>query len=124
MYQQTTILGEILTSAVLSHTPTGIAKATFVTLVSVERRDENGEKQERRDVYHVTVWGHTAENTCKFLKNGKRVWVVGTVNVGKCTGESGETKAHIEMGADRIVFADTGKKSDIDEIKSNSGIPF
>lgn len=68
--------------------------------VAVSRRGKNG----AADYFRVTAWRDLGDNCMKYLTKGKKVAVVGHVSVSTYTKQNGETKATLEINAERVEF--------------------
>jgi single-strand DNA-binding protein len=108
-YQQVIIVGNVGRDAELSYTPQGIAVAKFS--VAVSKITGKGEsRQEKTTWFRVTLWRERAENLYQYIKKGKKVMVIGEVDVNAYTTKEGQPAATLELTANDFKFLDS--KSD------------
>ena len=102
------IVGNLTRDPELRSTPNGIPVCTFT--VAVNRRRAAGAEaaqQPEADFFRVTAWRQLGENCNRYLAKGRKVAVVGAVQVSTYTAQDGTTRASLE-GDKRIaviVFA-------------------
>jgi len=98
------IVGNLTRDPELRSTPNGIAVCTFTVAVN-RRRSSNAEAgQPEADFFRVTAWRQLAEITSKYLAKGRKVAVVGAVQVSTYIGNDGTTRASLEVTADDVEF--------------------
>ena len=98
------IIGNLTRDPELRSTPNGIAVCTFTVAVN-RRRSQNAEAgQPEADFFRVTAWRQLAENCSRFLSKGRKVCVVGAVQVNTYTANDGTTRASLEVTADDVEF--------------------
>lgn len=97
------LIGNLVRDPELRSTPNGIAVCTFT--VAVNRRKQSAEAgQPETDFFRVTAWRQQAENAKRFLAKGKKVAVVGSVQVSTYTANDGTTRASMEVMAEDIEY--------------------
>lgn len=94
-----TIIGNLTRDPELRTTQSGVSVCTFT--VAVNRR--KGQTQET-DYFRVSAWRQLGENCAKWLIKGKKVCVIGPVNVNTYQGRDGNTYADMEVTADDVEF--------------------
>lgn len=97
-----TIIGNLTKDPELRTTTSGISVCSFT--VAVNRRGQQQEGMPTADYFKVTAWRERGENCAKFLQKGKKVCVVGPVDVETYTANDGTTRAQLKVTADEIEF--------------------
>lgn len=95
------IIGNLTRDVELRTVGADIPVATFT--IAVNKRVKPGEHPEA-DYFRCTVWRQLAENCAKYLSKGRKVAVVGSVQVNTYTAKDGTTKANLEVNADEVEF--------------------
>ena len=99
------IVGNLTRDPELRSTPNGIPVCTFT--VAVNRRRAAGAEaaqQPEADFFRVTAWRQLGENCNRYLAKGRKVAVVGAVQVSTYTAQDGTTRASLEVTADDVEF--------------------
>lgn len=96
-----TIIGNLTKDPELRTTTSGINVSTFT--VAVNRRNPR-EGQPEADFFRVTAWRQLGENCAKFLAKGRKVCVIGPVEVSTYTANDGTTRANLEVTAEDVEF--------------------
>ena len=97
------IVGNLTRDPELRSTKGGIPVCTFT--VAVNRRRQGAEAgQPDADFFRVTAWRQLAEHCSNYLSKGRRVGVIGSVQVKTYTANDGRTRASMEVTADDIEF--------------------
>lgn len=98
-----TIIGNLCREPEMRSTQSGISVCTFT--VAVNRRQRGAEAgQQEADFFRVTAWRQLGELCSKYLTKGRKVAVVGAVQVSTYTGNDGTTRASLEVNADQVEF--------------------
>ena len=71
--------------------------------VAVNRRRRQGE-EEQTDFFRVSAWRQLGENCGKWLIKGRKVCVVGPVEVKTYQANDGTTRAYMEVTAEDVEF--------------------
>lgn len=95
-----TIIGNLTNDPDLRTTTSGINVCSFS--VAVNRR-HRGERQPETDFFKVTAWRQLAENCAKYLAKGKKVCVVGPVEV-ETWEQHGKHGANLKVTAEDVEF--------------------
>ena len=99
------IIGNLTRDPELRSTPNGIAVCNFT--VAVNRRRSAGaeaSQQPEADFFRVTAWRQLGENCNRYLAKGRKVAVVGSVQVSTYTAQDGTTRASLDVMADDVEF--------------------
>ncbi|NLA53134.1 MAG: single-stranded DNA-binding protein [Clostridiales bacterium] len=99
------IIGNLTRDPELRSVSSGIPVATFTVAVN-RRRSSNAEagQQPEADFFRVTAWRQLGENCNRYLAKGRKVAVVGSVQVSTYTANDGTTRASLEVTADDVEF--------------------
>ena len=99
------IVGNLTRDPELRSVSSGIPVATFTVAVN-RRRASNAEagQQPEADFFRVTAWRQLGENCSRYLAKGRKVAVVGSVQVSTYTASDGTTRASLEVTADDVEF--------------------
>jgi len=109
MYQQCIIMGNLGRDPELRYTANGKAVTVFTVAVN-SRAQEDGEWKDKTTWFRVTCWDKLAETTNQYLKKGRKVFVVGRVDVSTWSDKtSGEARATLELTAREVKFLDGGR---------------
>ena len=98
------IVGNLTRDPELRSTQSGIPVCTFT--VAVNRRGRQGAEagQPEADFFRVTTWRQQAENCNRYLAKGRKVGVTGTLTLQSYTGNDGQQRYSLEVGADEVEF--------------------
>lgn len=100
-----TLIGNLCADPQLRSTPNGIAVCNFT--VAVNRRRAAGaeaSQQPEADFFRVTAWRQLGENCNRYLAKGRKVAIVGSVQVSTYTAQDGTTRASLDVMADDVEF--------------------
>jgi len=95
---QITIIGNLTRDPESRSTQNGKQVCTFS--VAVTRRND----REKSDFFRVSAWGELGNNCAKYLSKGKKVCVIGQVSVSTYTTQNGETRANMDVFAEKVEF--------------------
>ena len=95
---QLTIIGGLVRDPESRTTQSG--KQVCTMTVGVNRRND----REKSDFFRVNAWGELGNNCAKYLSKGKKVCVVGSVSVSTYTTQNGETRANMDVFAEKVEF--------------------
>ncbi len=111
MYQQCIIVGNLGRDPEMRYTANGKAVTVFTVAVN-NRTQEDGEWKDKTTWFRVTCWDKLAETTNQFLKKGRKVFVVGRVDISTWSDkQSGEARGSLELTAREVKFLD-GRQDD------------
>lgn len=96
-----TIIGNLTRDPELRTTTSGMSVCSFTVAVNRRKRVEG---QPDADFFRVTAWKELAENCAKYLAKGRKVAVVGPVEVKTYTNASGKTFCNMEVNAAEVEF--------------------
>ena len=90
-----TIIGNLTADPVSNTTPNGKFVCNFT--VAVNRRKQQNQEHPEADYFRCAVWNALGENCAKYLAKGRKVAVVGAVQVRTFQDKNNETKANLEI---------------------------
>ena len=90
------IIGNVTHTPELKNTPNGIPVCSFS--VAVNRRDKDAL------FYRVTAWRGLGETCAKYLQKGKKVAVIGELDLRTYTGRDGMERTALEVTASDVEF--------------------
>ena len=98
------IIGNLTRDPELRSTQAGIPVCSFTVAVN-RRKSSNAEAgQPEADFFRVAAWRQLGENCSRYLAKGRKVAVVGSVQVSTYTAQDGTTRANMEVNADDVEF--------------------
>lgn len=129
------IVGNLTKDPEEGATPNGTVVSHFS--VAVSRRYANADGEREVDFFPVNVFGKLAENCNRYLTKGKKVAVVGSVQLRRYTDKDGIKKQAIEVVADEVEFLsartdDTQaemppkptKRAELEDVTNDDNLPF
>lgn len=112
------IIGNLTNDPRLATTQSGISVCSFTVAVNNRRRNNQSNEQETQ-FFKVTAWRGLGENCGKFLAKGRKVAVVGPVELKSYTGQDGTQRYNMEITADDVEFLsaqnETHQRGDADD---------
>ena len=96
-----TIVGNLTRDPELRKTQSGISVCTF-TVACNRRKSADGAAQ--ADFLPVVVWRERADNCYKYLKKGRKVAVVGSIQTRSYDDQNGAKRWVTEIVADEVEF--------------------
>ena len=129
-----TIIGNLTKDPELRSTPTGISVCSFT--VAVNRRQSAQQRasgqEQQTDFFRVTAWRERGELCAKCLSKGKKVCVIGPVEVKTYQASDGTTRANLEVTADEVEFlsakeqpaANVDPQSGYERVDNMDDLPF
>ena len=129
------IIGNLTKDAEEGATPNGTAVSHFS--VAVSRRYANADGEREVDFFPVNAFGKLAENCNRYLTKGKKVAVVGSVQIRRYTDKDGIKRQAIEVVADEVEFLSAktddiqtempqkpSKQVEMEDVTDNDNLPF
>ena len=90
------VIGNVTHTPELKNTPHGVPVCSFS--VAVNRRDKDAL------FYRVTAWRGLGETCAKYLQKGKKVAVIGELDLRTYTGRDGMERTALEVTASDVEF--------------------
>ena len=96
-----TIIGNLTKDPVLRMTQDGTPVCGFS--VAVNRKKTKSNQEPGADFFNVTAWRQLGENCAKYLAQGRKVAVVGSISL-RTWDNDGKHGASLEVNADDVEF--------------------
>lgn len=97
------IIGNLTADPDYSVSASGTPMCRFT--VAVNRRHSSSQGDERTaDFFRVTTFRKTAENCSNFLAKGRKVGVVGSIQLNDYTDKDGNRRTSVDVTADEVEF--------------------
>ena len=110
-----TIIGNLCNDPRLAVTQSGISVCSFTVAVN-NRRRRNDNNEDDAQFFKVTVWRERGETCGKYLTKGKKVCVVGPVELKSYNGQDGSQRYNMEITADEVEFlSPSERRGDADD---------
>ncbi len=131
------LIGNLTRDPELSELPSGVSVCKFAIAVGRSFTNSNGERE--TDFFNVTAWRGLGENCAKYLTKGKKVCVVGNIQMGEYTDRDGIRRFITTVVAEDVEFLSTKEsearkasdgvkpsKKTVDELRpiENEDLPF
>ena len=123
------IIGNVTHTPESRTSPNGVSFTNFTVAVN-RGRDKDAM------FYRVTAWRQLGENCARFLDKGRKVAVVGELDVRTYEGRDGSTKVSLDVTAGEVEFlsprnaetpdqqAPTQTPDGFDDVTDDSDLPF
>ena len=130
------LIGNLTRDPELTETASGVAVCRFSIAVSRNYTNEDGERQ--TDFFNCTAWRGLGETIAKYTKKGKKVAVVGSVQLRGYEDNEGIKRTAVDIIVQDVEFLSPKENDEADEPKTTgkkkptlremdddlSGIPF
>ena len=116
------LIGNLTRDPELAETKDGIAVCRFS--IAVNRYSYAGETQ--TDFFNIVAWRGLGENVAKYCKKGRKVAVVGSIQIRNYEDRDGNARTAVEIIASDVEFisssssSSTGKDVDANDFTSTS----
>ena len=84
------LVGNLTRDPELTTTPNGISVCRFA--IAVQRRFANSDGERDADFINIVAWRGLAENVAKYVKKGKKVCVVGSIQTRSYEAQDGSKR--------------------------------
>lgn len=111
------LIGNLTRDPESGTTSSGVSYCNFS--IAVNRRFS---KENETDYFNVKTWRGTAENSAKFLNKGKKVCVVGSMQMRTYEANDGSKKTVYEVMADEVEFLSSAGEKSIENTKTNTDV--
>jgi len=116
------IIGHLGRDPEMRFTSSGRPVASFSVATTRGWTNNEGERQEETEWFHVVTWGGLAELCKKRLVKGNQVYVEGRLQTRCWEGSDGERHYRTELVAQELIFLNGYDNSE--EPEGDSGGPF
>ena len=106
MLNKVQIIGHLGRDVELRYSQNGSAVASLNIATDESYTDRDGNKVERTEWHHVSVYGKSAENCANYLRKGSLVYVEGSLQTRKWQDQNGQDRYTTEIKAQRVQFLD------------------
>ena len=96
------LIGNLTKDPELRQTPSGVSVCTISIAVQRDFTDSDGNRT--ADFFNITVWREKGENCNKFLKKGKKVAVIGSLQNRTYEDKDGNKRTVTEIIASDVEF--------------------
>lgn len=96
------LVGNLTRDPELTTTPNGISVCRFA--LAVQRRFANSDGERDADFINCVAWRGLAENIAKYVKKGKKVCVVGSIQTRSYEAQDGSKRYVTEVVAEDVEF--------------------
>ena len=96
------LIGNLTRDPEISTTTSGISVCRMS--IAVSRRFANAEGSRDTDFFHVTAWRGTADNCAKFLTQGTKIAVSGSIQTRNYEKADGTKGFSVDIVADEVEF--------------------
>lgn len=96
------LIGNLTRDPELRTTQGGVPVCSFG--LAVNRRFKNAGGQQETDFFNITAWRQTGEMCAKYLQKGRKVCVIGAVQIRNYDGQDGTKKTAVDIIADEVEF--------------------
>ena len=100
------LVGNLTRDPELRKTQNDVSVCTFT--IACNRRFTNANGQREADFLNIVVWRGQADNCYRYLKKGRRVAVVGSIQTRSYEGQDGNRRYVTEIVADEVEFLSPG----------------
>ena len=97
-----TLIGYLTRDPELSQLPSGVSVCKFAIAVNRNFTNANGERE--TDFFNITAWRGLGENCAKYLAKGRKVCVVGSVQIRNYEDKDGNRRTAVDVVAEDIEF--------------------
>ena len=97
-----TLIGNLTRDPELSQLPSGVSVCKFGIAVNRNFTNTNGERE--TDFFNITAWRGLGENCAKYLAKGRKVCVVGNVQIRNYEDKDGNKRTAVDVVAEDIEF--------------------
>lgn len=126
MFQQLTLVGNLGRDPELRYTEQGVPVCDFSLAVNEKWTGKDGDAREKTLWFRVTVWRAQAETVAQYLKKGRQVLVVGTLDEPYAyMADDGTPRASLQATAQTVRFLGGGRgDGEPGAARSDDDIPF
>jgi single-strand DNA-binding protein len=115
------IIGRLGADPELRYTADGIPVATFNVATTEQRRDKNGNRQDKTEWHRVVAWRRLGEIAAEYLKKGRLVYIEGRIQSREFEGRDGVKRRNFEIIATDMKMLGGGPPSEREERKPPAG---
>jgi len=103
------LIGNLTRDPEMRSTNSGVPVCSFA--IAVNRRFKNSEGQQETDFFNVSAWRQLGELCGRFLQKGRKVCVVGSVQLRNYETQDGVKRTSVDVVADEVEFLNAPQQS-------------
>ena len=111
------LIGNLTRDPELSQLPSGVSVCKFGLAVNRNFTNSSGEREV--DFFNITAWRGLGENCAKYLSKGRKVSVVGNIQVRNYEDKDGNKRTAVDIVAEDIEFL--SRNDDGDASRGSAG---
>lgn len=92
--------------------------------LAVDRKFKKAGEEKKVDFLNLVMWGKTAELAGQYLGKGRRIGVVGRIEINGWTNQEGKNVKNVEVIVDELEFLDSAKDSNNSNYQQVDELPF
>ena len=96
------LIGNLTRDPEMRSTNSGVPVCSFA--IAVNRRFKNSEGQQETDFFNVSAWRQLGELCGKYLQKGRKVCVVGSIQLRNYETQDGAKRMAVDVVADEVEF--------------------
>lgn len=104
------LIGNLTRDPELSQLPSGVSVCKFGLAVNRNFTNANGERDV--DFFNITAWRGLGENCAKYLSKGRKVSVMGNIQMRNYEDKDGNKRTAVDIVAEDIEFLSRNDDSD------------
>lgn len=110
MLNKVILIGNLTKDPELSETSSGVAFCKFS--IAVNRQFANSDGEREVDFFNITTWRGQVETCAKYLKKGKKVCIVGSLQNREYTDKNNVKRTATDVIASEIEFLSARSEDD------------
>lgn len=103
------LIGNLTRDPELRTTTAGVPVCSFA--IAVNRRMKNADGQQETDFFNVSAWRQLGELCAKYLQKGRKVCVVGSIQLRNYETQDGAKRTAADVIADEVEFLSSPQQS-------------
>ncbi len=96
------LIGNLTRDPEMRTTTGGVPVCSFA--IAVNRRFKNAEGQQETDFFNVSAWRQLGELCGRFLQKGRKVCVIGSIQLRNYDAQDGSKRTAVDVVADEVEF--------------------
>lgn len=99
------LIGNLTRDPELVQTQSGVSLCRFGIAVNRNRTNANGERE--TDFFNITTFRGLADNCAKYLSKGRKVAIMGQIQITNGEDKEGNRRTYVDIVADDVEFLGT-----------------
>lgn len=112
------LIGNLTRNPELTTTPSGVSVCRFS--IAVTRMYTGADGERKTDFFNIVAWRGLGENVAKYTKKGKKVAVVGSLEVRNYEDNTGSKRTSVDIVAQEVEFLSSMEAGENSEKPNNS----